>query len=110
MKNENLTGCKLYLVLWIAFHSFALLMSFAKVRIFSAPNHPLCSAPSQVETHFWPFVKFEACTFYPQDYPEGTSYFEASFNGIFAYYDITEFAFYVGAALFIYLLKGKIKF
>ena len=107
--DKKLEGSKLWLVLWIAFHGFALLMSFAKIRLFYAPNHPIYNAPTNPEQHFWPFVEFTAGNFYPQDYDEGTTAFDAVFNGIFAYYDWTEFAFYSGIALVLYFLRHNLK-
>lgn len=112
MDNNNekkLEGPKLWLFLWCAFHGFALLMSYAKIRLFYAPNHPRYSAPSNAEQHFWPFVEFTAGNFYPQVYPEGTTAYDAVFNGVFAYYDVTEFAFYVGIGVVIYFLRNNIK-
>lgn len=107
--DKKLKGSKLWLLLWIAFNAFALLMSIAKIRLFYAPNHPYGSEPEFPKQHFWPFVEFTSGTFYPQDYPEGTTAFDAVFNGVFAYYDWTEFAFYVGLGVLIYFLRHNIK-
>jgi hypothetical protein len=111
MNNEKkLEGPKFWLVIWSAFHGFAFLMSYAKIRFFYAPNHPHYSyPPSDPERDFWPFVRFTAGTFYPQDYPEGMSAYRAVFNGVFAYYDWTEFVFYFGLGVLIYLLRNNIK-
>jgi hypothetical protein len=107
--DNKIKGPKLWLILWSAFHGFALLMSVAKIRLFYAPNHPICNPPSNPQESFWPFVDYTSCEFYPQDYPEGTTGYEAVFDGLFAYYDWTEFAFYVGAGVLIYFLRHNIK-
>jgi hypothetical protein len=107
--DKKLEGPKLWLLIWSVFHGFALLMSFAQIRLFYAPNHPIYSAPENAKQHFWPFVEFTAGTFYPEDYPEGTTAYDAVFNGLFAYYDVTEFAFYVGIGVVIYFLRNNIK-
>lgn len=114
MDNNNgkkLEGPKLWLILWCAFHGFALLMSIAKIRFFYAPDHPIEEVPcnSDPEKHFWPFVDFTAGNFYPEEYPDGTTAYDAVFNGVFACYDWTEFAFYVGAGVLIYFLRHNIK-
>ena len=118
MDNNNgkkLEGPKLWLFLWCVFHGFALLMSTAKVRFFYTTtdnyyykNYNSDELPTP-EQNFWPFVDFNAATFYPEDYPEGTTAYDAVFNGIFAYYDVTEFAFYVGIGVVIYFLRNNIK-
>jgi hypothetical protein len=108
--NKKLESPKFWLIIWFAVHGFALLMSYAKIRFFNAPHHPHYSyPPSNPEQYFWPFVDFTAGTFYPQDYPEGTTAYRAVFNGVFAYYDWTEFVFYVGLGAIIYLLRHNLK-
>ena len=111
--DKKLEGPKLWLFLWCAFNGFALLMSYAKVRFFYTTDNYFYNnygeeLPSP-EQNFWPFVDFNAATFYPQDYPEGMSAYDAVFNGVFAFYDVTEFAFYVGIGVVIYFLRNNIK-
>jgi hypothetical protein len=112
--DKKLEGPKLWLVLWTAFHGFALLMSTAKVRFFYTTdnyyyNNYYSEPFPSPEQNFWPFVEFNAATFYPQDYPEGMTEYDAVFNGIFAFYDVTEFVFYVGLGTMVYILRNNIK-
>lgn len=87
-----------WLIAWCGFHLFALLMSYSQIEIFNDGGTP--------ETdQFWPFVKI----FEYHDRPMmwfGTKRPEAywDYNGLFYNYDWSEFAFYVGGALVIYLL------
>lgn len=102
-----------WLILWCAFHLFALLMSTSKIDPF---NNLRGESRSD---KFWPFVEFveEDARFIPDDpfyYSSSRSNesgnntipgrSEDDFNGIFAQYDWTEFAFYVGGALILFLL------
>lgn len=97
-----------WLILWCAFHLFALLMSTSKIDPF---NNLRGESRSD---KFWPFVEFveEDARFIPDDpfyYNESGNNripgkWEDDFNGIFVQYDWTEFAFYVGGALIIFLL------
>jgi hypothetical protein len=93
-----------WLIAWCGFHLFALLMSYSQIEIFNDSGKPESDA-------FWPIVKFKSCN----DKIEwgspiyGTRYGhkvgeECYFKGLFVDYDWTEFAFYVGGAIVIYLL------
>ena len=112
--NQKLEGAKLWLLLWISFHAFAFLMSTAKVKFFYTTdtlwnnNYNSGELPLPAE-NFWPFVNYKVATFYPQDYPEGTTEHDAVFSGIFAYYDLTEFAFYAGLGIILYIVRNNIK-
>lgn len=81
-----------WLIIWCGFHLFALLMSYSKVEIFNDGGEPRSDA-------FWPFVKFittpQMAFGYKQKY---------WFNGLFVDYDWTEFAFYIGGAIVIFIL------
>lgn len=85
-----------FLIIWCSFHLFALLMSYSEVKIFNNWK------PETEE--FWPFVKI----FEYHDRPDtwyGTrpdAYW--GYNGIFYNYDWSEFLFYVGGALIVYIL------
>ncbi len=87
-----------WIIVWCAFHLFALLMSYSKIEFFNDRGRPDTKS-------FWPFVDF-----YPQKDWSGTygcyNVFTGKpcFYGIFNNYDWTEFAFYVGGAIVIYLL------
>jgi len=93
------------LIIWIAFHLFALLMSYSQVEIFNDAGKP--------ETNkFWPFspiIKtFDNRFYHPislidliTNINDGN---EIYFDGIFVDYDKTEFIFYVGIAILIYFL------
>ncbi len=86
-----------WLIIWCSFHLFALLMSYSQIDIFNDEGKPQSDK-------FWPFVEFtEGYWGYENSY----SYNEVrktDFNGLFVEYDWTEFAFYVGGAIVIYLL------
>lgn len=87
-----------WLIIWCGFHLFALLMSYSKIKIFYDDRY--FRAPD--ESKFWPFVEI----FWPQFSNYG-SYSVANgyiFRGIFFQYDWTEFAFYVGGAIVIFIL------
>jgi hypothetical protein len=95
-----------WLIVWCGFHLFALLMSYSQIEIFNDSGKPKSDA-------FWPFVKFQYCTdeivwdTHSDSYGiiEGHKVGEACyFKGLFVDYDWTEFAFYVGGAILIYLL------
>jgi len=82
------------LLIWITFHLFALLMSYSRIDFF---NDRIPKTDK-----FWPFV----------DYFRGVTnvmriedFKVRYFNGIFAYYDWSEFTFFVGGALFFYILN-----
>lgn len=101
-----------WLILWCTFHLFALLMSTSEIDLFNNLREPRTDK-------FWPLVEFveEDAHFIPDDpfyYSSSRSSgsgnnripgkWEDDFNGIFVQYDWTEFAFYVGGALIIFLL------
>lgn len=94
-----------WFIAWCAFHLFALLMSYSRIEIFNDSGKPQADA-------FWPFVDFLRKKYpggvYPWMLKEGQHAYELMeekvFNGIFVDYDWTEFAFYVGIALIIYVL------
>ncbi len=74
-----------WLIIWCSIHLFALLMSYSRIEFFN--RH-------KPETEqFWPF-----CDFYRYYY--GKEFFQ----GVFTNYDWSEFAFYVGGAIIIFLL------
>lgn len=96
------------LIIWCGFHLFALLMSYSQVELFNSSGEP-------EKDKFWPFVTFrkeynvvsekgrhlsEYGALTPEEYWQK----EVKFNGLFTEYDWTEFAFYVGGAIVIYLL------
>lgn len=81
---------------WIAFHLFALLMVNTGIDFFHTEEWP----PKTEK--FWPFVVFIGYGYSPD--------FQLyRFNGIFHHYDITEFAFYVGLAVFVFLIVKILK-
>lgn len=90
-----------WLIIWCGFHLFALLMSYSQIDIFNDEGKPRSDK-------FWPFVEF---TDEYWGYENNYSYYgnnnqvrKTDFNGLFVEYDWTEFAFYVGGAIVIYLL------
>lgn len=94
---------------WSIFHLVALFLSFSGLKYF---NHSTCLGGTSWETdEFWPFSGI--LTFLSEDPGEfpwcgytTEKYFGnyVGFNGFFYNYDLTEFAFYIGAALLILLL------
>jgi hypothetical protein len=80
-------------------------MSYSQVEIFNAYGKPDTD-------DFWPFVSIieshrEIKYINPFTLHNSIQYgdkYEIEFNGIFVDYDWTEFAFYVGGAIVIYLL------
>lgn len=98
-----------WLIFWCAFNLFALLFSYSGIKYF---NQNACLGGSSKDTdEFWPFsgvLRFEDkesggngwCGYTDEKY--FGNYIE--FNGFFYNYDLTEFAFYVGGAFFIFLL------
>lgn len=83
-----------WLIAWCGFHLFALLMSYSRVSIFNDGGKPRTDK-------FWPFVKI-----YESYHPWGdyNTTEKIDFNGLFVEYDWSEFAFYVGGAILVYLL------
>lgn len=76
-----------WLIIWISFQSLALLFSYSKIEIFNRAGF--------YHTYkFWPFVDFVF------DYENGNTYF----YGIFHEYDWTEFLFYTGSGIIVYLI------
>jgi len=92
------------LTLWIGIHSFILLMSYTEIDFFNSRGR-------YSTTEFWPFVDFQYC--YggrPSWITAGMDYTEkCKFTGIFSCYDWSEFAFYVGISILIYLLQNMSK-
>lgn len=99
-----------WLMVWCGFHLLALLMSYSEVDIFNDSGNPRTDK-------FWPFVDFTHDEYSEEFYRRrsaaglGGSFsisnsemYDKEFNGIFTDYDWTEFAFYVGGAIIIYLL------
>jgi hypothetical protein len=94
-----------YFIAWCGFHLFALLMSYSEVEIFNDSGKPQTDK-------FWPFVDYTHKVFSDEwnskvgnqwNFTESEMY-DDQFNGIFTDYDWSEFAFYVGGAILIYLL------
>jgi hypothetical protein len=103
-----------WLIFWCAFNLFALLFSYSGIKYF---NQNACWGDSSRDTdEFWPFsgvLRFEDqesggygwCGYTDEKY--FGNYIE--FNGFFYNYDLTEFAFYVGGAFFIFFLLSVSK-
>lgn len=98
----------IWLIVWCGFHLFALLMSYSRIEIFNNNGEPKSEA-------FWPFVKFQSCsdiikwddTNVPLGWSHGDGHVigeDCHINGLFVDYDWTEFAFYVGSTIIIFLL------
>jgi len=99
-KTEN-SGLK-WLIIWIAFHLFALLMSYSRIEVFN-------SYGDNATSKFWPFVEFTKDSWIEYGKMDGDNYVNVRedvtyFKGIFTNYDWTESAFYVGVALLIFTL------
>lgn len=90
-----------WLIIWCCFHLFALLMSYSEIDFFNDEGKPRSDK-------FWPFVEFtEQYWGYENNYSwygNNKQVRKTDFNGIFTEYDWSEFAFYVGGALVIFLL------
>lgn len=88
-----------WLIAWCGFHLFALLMSYSQIKIFNKYGTPQTDK-------FWPFVEFTYTDryFIEDSYRSGKWHENVYFQGIFVDYDWTEFAFYVGGAIVIFLL------
>jgi hypothetical protein len=97
-----------WLIVWCGFHLFALLMANSEIRIFNNAGKPHSDK-------FWPFVDFQSKkygAFYPEllqrELKKGKTYQqlidEKEFDGFFVDYDWTEFAFYVGGMIVIFLI------
>jgi len=106
-----------WLIVWCGFHLFALLMSNSQVDIFNDSGKPRTDK-------FWPFVEFVTKDQHFEETEESkrrgqnwnpTSIYSSRtlvgewkedtyFHGLFLEYDWTEFAFYIGGAIVIYLL------
>ena len=94
-----------WLVIWCAFHLFALVMSYSRIEIFNNDGSP--------ETEkFWPFAIIHSfVTTSEPDYAHQIYYIDKgyyykvfTYEGLFANYDWTEFAVYVGGAILIFVL------
>lgn len=89
-----------WIIIWCSFHLFALLMSYSQIVFFNSgkPN----------TKNFWPFVNYNSCSDNPEWEVENikkmNAWYEICFEGIFADYDWSEFAFYVGGSLILYFL------
>jgi hypothetical protein len=92
-------------ILWSSFHLFALLMSYTRIDFFNHSGEPKIDK-------FWPFVSFS-------DYycieNHGFLCFckndqkQYEFHGVFVQYDWTEFAFYIGLGIILFLLLKTFK-
>lgn len=91
--NKTLT----YLMVWCSFHLFALLMSYSGIEVFNYHDE-------QNSDKFWPFVEFIDHYWYPHQYASNAVK-KIGFNGIFTEYDWTEFAFYAGGSIIIYVIN-----
>lgn len=84
------------LILWISFNLFALLSSYSEIDIFNKFG-------DRNTENFWPFVNYYE--HYEEDYiDKNTSVLMATFGGYFTDYDWSEFSFYVGVSVLIYLI------
>ncbi len=84
--NKPTQNTRMWLMVWVGFHLFALLIAYTGVDLFNNGGRP--------ETDkFWPFDDFIGKHYHSN---------ETYFRGIFVNYDWSEFAFYVGSVLFIY--------
>lgn len=106
-----------WLIIWCVFHLFALLMSYSQVEIFNDQGDPDTKK-------FWPFVAFVTTGTHFEETEEskrrgqnwhprgmfdsrrldGDWKEDTYFHGLFVEYDWTEFAFYVGSVLVIFIL------
>lgn len=77
-----------WLIAWTGFHLFALLMSYSGVEYFNHQGNPKTNK-------FWPFVEYRDCWYLDKSLCN---------ISIFNDYDWSEFTFYTGGALLIYLL------
>lgn len=79
-----------WLIVWSAFHFFALIMSYTKIPFFNDKTE-------YEGDGFWPFVDF---------YSKGCWDVNGNpcFDGVFYLYDWSEFAFYMGSSIMIFLL------
>ena len=122
-----------WLIIWCGFHLFALLMSYSQIKIFNSQGKPDKKKfwPIVEYKKCYPkLVHFPSETYMDEGEPEqiktinGKKYTilaippklhfkdsydqyegeECYFNGIFMEYDWTEFAFYVGGTILIYLV------
>lgn len=80
--------------IWLAFHLFALVMSYSKISFFNG------NLPDEPKHYFWPFV--DSYTY--ENYSLYTGEKGTGFNGIFYCYDWSEFVLYVGGVFIIYLI------
>lgn len=81
-----------WLLIWSSLHLFALLMSVSRVDFFNNRYSPR-------KDKFWPFVKV-----WDEEWDSYNGGIKEVYNGIFYNYDWTEFAFYVGGAVLIYII------
>jgi hypothetical protein len=98
---QNLT----WIIAWCGFHLFALLMSYSQIEIFNKYR-------TRESDAFWPIVEFLDCeeriAWEKQIENQPTVGHvvgeDCYFKGLFVNYDWTEFAFYVGGAIIVFLL------
>lgn len=99
------------MLVWTSFHLFALLMSYTEIEIFNDSGKPRTDK-------FWPFVdiiktyKVDAGLDFAKW--NGSSFghkykTKADFNGLFVEYDWSEFIFYVGTALIVFVI-GRVSY
>ena len=89
-----------WFIAWCGFHLFALLMSYSEVWVFNNNER------KPKTENFWPFVDFvnEDARHYRSSIGLSSDYIKNDFHGIFTEYDWTEFVFYVGGAMVVFLL------
>lgn len=76
---------RIVVVSWLFFHVMALILSNIQIRFFN--KNSVWHKSLEQLNHFWPFVDF-----YSKHY--GIDDWNFYFNGIFYYYDISEFLLY----------------
>lgn len=87
--------------LWSGFHLLALMLSYSGIDWFSYGHRT---------SEFWPIVSYEVCRLHSD--PDETVIGELSFDvyeiceftGLFSQYDWTEFGFYIGGYIFIWMV------
>ena len=89
-----------WFISWFGLHSLVLLMSYVGIDFINRSGFRTGK--------FWPFVDFQECSdryYFNVKLKEKNCRFE----GIFADYDWTEFIFYVGVPILIYLIMRNLK-
>jgi hypothetical protein len=87
-----------WILVWMAFHLLAFLLSVSQVPFFNNEGKPKTEK-------FWPFVKYTETSYamikrVPEEWETVTV-----FNGIFVNYDWTECFFYIFSVIFILLVR-----